>query len=47
MQSNVDREIVLLEAASEEDVRKTHRRYFEPLHELANPDSELVALKAA
>jgi hypothetical protein len=24
-----DREIVLLEATSEEDLRKTHRRYFE------------------
>jgi hypothetical protein len=31
----VEREVVLLEAASEEDLRKTHRRYFEGLTELA------------
>ncbi len=29
-------EVVLLEAASEEAVRRTHRRYFESLDELAN-----------
>jgi hypothetical protein len=46
MQSNVEREIVTLEAESEEDLRKTHRRYFEPIGTLANPDS-IVALKAA
>ena len=28
-------EVVLLEAASEEAVRKTHRRYFEDLEDLA------------
>jgi hypothetical protein len=32
----VDREIVLLEAESEEAVRKTHRRYFEDLSELTS-----------
>jgi hypothetical protein len=31
-----DREIVLLEAASEEAVRKTHRRYFERIEDLAS-----------
>lgn len=46
MQLNVEREIVTLEAESEEDLRKTHRRYFEPIGTLANPDS-IVALKAA
>jgi hypothetical protein len=29
-----EQEIVLLEAASEADIRKTHRRYFESLKEL-------------
>jgi hypothetical protein len=32
----VGNEIVLLEAASEEAVRRTHRRYFENLHELTS-----------
>jgi hypothetical protein len=30
---NVNREVVLLEALSEDDLRKTHRRYFEDLEE--------------
>jgi predicted dinucleotide-utilizing enzyme len=30
----VDREVVILEAASEDAVRRTHRRYFENLEEL-------------
>jgi hypothetical protein len=30
----IDREVVLLDAASEEAVRRTHRRYFETLAEL-------------
>jgi predicted dinucleotide-utilizing enzyme len=30
----VEREVVILEAASEEAVRRTHRRYFENLEEL-------------
>jgi hypothetical protein len=30
----VEREVVILEAASEEAVRRTHRRYFETLAEL-------------
>lgn len=30
---NINREVVLLEALSEDDLRKTHRRYFEDLEE--------------
>ncbi len=33
----IDNEVVLLEAANEEAVRRTHRRYFEDLHQLASP----------
>jgi hypothetical protein len=35
----VDREVVILEAESEEALRRTHRRYFESLTELASPSS--------
>lgn len=31
----IEREVVLLEAASEEALRKTHRRYFEDVSSLA------------
>jgi len=31
-----EREVVILEAASEEALRRTHRRYFENLAELVN-----------
>jgi hypothetical protein len=31
----VEREVVLLEARTEQDLRRTHRRYFEGLKELA------------
>ncbi len=31
-----EREVVILEAATEEAVRRTHRRYFEDLAELVN-----------
>jgi hypothetical protein len=30
----IEREVVLLEAANEDDLRRTHRRYFENLAEL-------------
>lgn len=33
----VEREVVLMEAASEEALRRTHRRYFESLAELVKP----------
>ena len=44
---DVDDEVVLLEAASEDILRRTHRRYFEDLQDLASPsppppESELV-----
>ena len=32
--SRITQEVVLLEASSEEEVRKTHRRYFERLDQL-------------
>jgi hypothetical protein len=35
----VDREVVILEAESEEALRRTHRRYFENLTELASTSS--------
>ena len=34
-------EVVLLDAEAEEDLRKTHRRYFEALSELLNPPSSI------
>lgn len=37
--SAVEHEVVLLEAESEEALRRTHRRYFESLTELATPPS--------
>jgi hypothetical protein len=33
--ANVDREIILLEAVDEATLRRTHRRYFEDLSQLA------------
>ena len=33
----IDNEVILLDAANEEAVRRTHRRYFEDLHQLASP----------
>lgn len=35
----VDHEVVLLDAASEDALRRTHRRYFEDLSELVNSPS--------
>ena len=32
----LQREVVLLEAATEDDLRRTHRRYFEGLNELSH-----------
>jgi hypothetical protein len=37
--NEVDREVVILEAESEEALRRTHRRYFESLTELVTPSS--------
>jgi hypothetical protein len=33
--SGLEREIVLLEAESEQDLRRTHRRYFEAIEDLS------------
>ena len=33
----IDREVVILEAETEEALRRTHRRYFENLSELTSP----------
>ncbi|HZE72070.1 MAG TPA: hypothetical protein VE135_21385 [Pyrinomonadaceae bacterium] len=32
----IEREVVILEASTEQDLRRTHRRYFESLTELVN-----------
>jgi hypothetical protein len=42
----IAREVVLLEAASEQDLRRTHRRYFEALEQLTRPPLP-VSLNAA
>lgn len=34
MRQRIAREVVLLEAASESDLRRTHRRYFEDVRDL-------------
>lgn len=39
---NVRTEIVLLEAANEDDLRKTHARYFEDVQELINSFKQQV-----
>ena len=47
MKSNVAHEIVILEAASEAHLRKTHRRYFEPIQTLADPEASIFTSWAA
>ncbi|MFM2449343.1 MAG: hypothetical protein RIS44_1793 [Pseudomonadota bacterium] len=42
LESGVSREVVLLEAASEQDLRRSHRRYFEGLEQLTRPPIPLV-----
>jgi hypothetical protein len=37
LRAKVEREVVLLEAATQKDLRKTHRRYFEGLDQLLKP----------
>jgi hypothetical protein len=39
-QKGIEHEVVLLEAASEQALRKTHRRYFEGVAELAQAPGE-------
>lgn len=46
MKSDLAHEIVILEAASEEHLRRTHRRYFEPIRTLADPDAAIFEPKA-
>jgi hypothetical protein len=38
----IEREVILLQASSEEDLRRTHRRYFEDLRSLGAPPPELA-----
>jgi hypothetical protein len=42
-ENGVDDEVVILEAKNEEAVRRTHRRYFEDLHELMFHTPEIDA----
>lgn len=37
LKSMVGHEVVLLEASNEDELRKTHRRYFEKLEQLLRP----------
>ncbi len=37
MRAHIEREVVLLEARSEQAIRKTHRKYFENWEALASP----------
>ncbi len=37
----INHEVVLLEAASEDALRKTHRRYFESLSQIANSTTSI------
>jgi hypothetical protein len=45
--SRDEHEIVILEAESEHQLRKTHRRYFESISALADPDASILAREAA
>lgn len=47
MQSSNEHEIVILEAESERQLRKTHRRYFESISALADLDALILAREAA
>ena len=40
--AGISNEIVLLEVPSESDLRRTHRRYFEPLEDLARSAAPAV-----
>lgn len=43
LDAGLSREVVLLEAAVEDDLRRTHRRYFEPLEQLTQSPAPLAA----
>jgi hypothetical protein len=47
MRAKVEHEIVILEAESEQQLRKTHRRYFESISTLADPDTSILTRVAA
>jgi hypothetical protein len=47
MQSKYEHEIVILEAESEQQLRKTHRRYFESISALADLDALILTREAA
>ena len=40
LRARVSREIVLLEAATESDLRRTHRRYFERIEDLTRMSAQ-------
>ncbi|MBV9493356.1 MAG: hypothetical protein JOZ54_03870 [Acidobacteria bacterium] len=41
LRDGVKREVVLLQAANEQALRRTHRRYFADIAELAETDSQI------
>ena len=43
LNSGVSNEIVLLEAVSESDLRRTHRRYFEAIEDLARSSARITS----
>jgi len=47
MRAKIEHEIVILEAESEQQLRKTHRRYFESISALADPDTSILTRVAA
>lgn len=47
IKSNDNHEIVILEAESEDQLRKTHRRYFESISTLADPNTSILTREAA
>ncbi len=42
----IDHEVVLLEARSEADIRRTHRRYFEDLSQILKSDRSQIRAKS-
>lgn len=43
LNAGVSNEIVLLEAVSESDLRRTHRRYFEAIEDLARSSARITS----
>jgi hypothetical protein len=44
-QEGMDREIVILDAASEEDLRKTHQRYFKTIEQIADSTMSVLEIR--